>query len=88
MNEKKLKLLLRQLNDELEQTSSVDTDTVSLLKDLEDDVQRLLDAGAEAPEYESALNQAQALEARFAVEHPKAERFLREIMDLLAKVGI
>lgn len=88
MNETKLKELLRQLNDELEQTRSVDADTVSLLKDLEDDVQRLVDSGADAPEYASALNQAQALEARFAVDHPKAERFLREIMDLLAKVGI
>ena len=92
MDKTKLKELVRQLNDELERTSTVDADTADLLRDLEDDVQRLADGGGKFSDHESAahsaMGQARALKARFAVEHPTAERFLREIMDLLAKVGI
>lgn len=88
MNDRKLKELLKNLNEELEKTDSVDTETTALLKELEDDLQRLGGADAAAHEYKSVLSQAQALETRFAAGHPGAERFLREIMDMLAKVGI
>jgi len=88
MNKNELKELLSKLNAELEKTDSVDADTAALLQELEDDLHRLSQGGASPPEYESVISQAQALEARFAVEHPTAERFLREIMDMLAKVGI
>jgi len=88
MNDKQLKELLRKLNEELEKTDSVDADTAALLQELEDDLQRLSGGDAAAQEYESVLSQAQALETRFAAEHPTAERFIREIMDMLSKVGI
>lgn len=88
MSNNKLKDLLRELNDELEQLDQVDADTAELLQELEDDVQRLVDSDSRPSEFESIANRAQSLEARFAAEHPTAERFFREIMDMLAKVGI
>lgn len=88
MNDKQLKELLKKLNDELDKTDSVDADTAVLLQELEDDLQRLSGGDAAEQEYESVLNHAQALETRFAAEHPTAERFFREIMEMLSKMGI
>jgi predicted patatin/cPLA2 family phospholipase len=88
MSNKNLKDLLQELNDELDRLDQVDSETVKLLQELEDDVQRLVDSEPKPSEFESIANRAQSLEARFAAEHPTAERFFREIMDMLAKVGI
>lgn len=88
MSDKQLKELLKKLNDELDKTDSVDADTAVLLQELEDDLQRLSGGDAAEQEYESVLNHAQALETRFAAEHPTAERFFREIMEMLSKMGI
>ncbi len=88
MNESKLKELLQQLNAELDQTEKVDSDTATLLRELEDDLDRLIDPETEDSDFDSVITQAQALETRFAAEHPTAERFLREIVNILARVGI
>jgi hypothetical protein len=88
MKDNELNALLAKLNDELEKTDQVDATTLALLQELEDDLHRLGASGAAAQDYESVINQAQALETRFAADHPRAERFIREIMDMLAKVGI
>lgn len=88
MNESKLNELLSKLNEELDRTDTVDPRTLEQLQELQSDLQRLGSGEDPAPEYDSVLEQAQALEARFASEHPAAERFIREIMDMLAKVGI
>ena len=39
-------------------------------------------------DFDSVVDRARSVETRFAVDHPVAERFLREIIDALAKVGI
>lgn len=88
MNESKLNELLGKLNEELDKTDSVDPRTLQQLQELQIDLQRLGSGEVPAPEYDSVFEQAQALETRFASEHPAAERFIREIMDMLAKVGI
>jgi chorismate mutase len=86
MNEIELKDLLNKLNDELDKTDKVDAETLALLQELEDDLHRL--GGSDAPDQDSVMERAQTLEAHFAAEHPTAARFFREIMDMLAKVGI
>lgn len=86
MNENELKDLLGKLNEELDKIDQVDAETLALLQELEDDLDRL--GGSDAPDQDSVMERAQALEAHFAAEHPKTARFLREIMDMLAKVGI
>jgi hypothetical protein len=88
MTKQKLKELLSSLQDTLEHTERVDAETLDLVRELDAEIHRLTEAGASSIEYEGALDQAKSMEARFAVDHPVAERFLREIIDALAKVGI
>ncbi|NNJ79872.1 MAG: DUF4404 family protein, partial [Xanthomonadales bacterium] len=64
----------------------IDPETRALVKDLDEDINRLLESGEE--DFEGVADQARAVEARFAVEHPGAMRFLREIIDALSRVGI
>jgi hypothetical protein len=86
MNDSELKDLLSKLNEELEKIDKVDAETIALLQELEDDLQRL--GGSDAPDQDSLMDRAQTLETHFEAEHPTAARFFREIMDMLAKVGI
>ncbi|MBT8051442.1 MAG: DUF4404 family protein [Xanthomonadales bacterium] len=86
MNDKNLNELLAELNDALENIEEIDPETRALVKDLDEDINRLLESGEE--DFEGVADQARAVEARFAVEHPGAMRFLREIIDALSRVGI
>lgn len=88
MNENNLKELLRQLHQVLEKTDSVDPDTLKQVKELDEEVNRLIESGSEGEEYDNVVDQAKAVETRFAVDHPVAERFLREIIEALSRVGI
>ena len=88
MTDQKLKELLNSLQDALEQTDRIDPETLELVHELDEEIHRLTEAGAPAEEVEGVLDQAKSLETRFAVEHPIAERFLREIIDALSRVGI
>lgn len=88
MNDTNLKELLKQLHRVLENTDSVDPDTLKQVRELDDEVNRLLETGSSVDEVDNVVDQAKAVETRFAVDHPVAERFLREIIDTLSKVGI
>ena len=88
MTDQKLKELLNSLQDTLEQTEQVDADTLALVHELDEEIHRLTEAGAQAEEVEGVLDQAKSMETRFAVDHPVAERFLREIIEALSRVGI
>ena len=88
MNQPNLKQLLQSLNQALENTDRVDAETLQLVQELDAEIHRLTESGAQAGEVEGVVDQAKAIETRFAVDHPVAERFLREIIDALARVGI
>jgi len=90
MSDHKVKELLARLHGELEKTDKVDSETLELVRELDTDtdIDRLLESGAAAEEYDSVLARANSMETRFAVDHPVAERFLREIIDSLSKIGI
>ena len=87
MTEQNLKKLLNSLHDALEGTEKVDPDTLKLVQDLDEDINRLLEAGSD-DDVDNVMDRAKSVETRFAVDHPVAERFLREIIDALSKVGI
>ena len=87
MTDKSLNELLNELNTALEDIDEIDADTRKLVEDLDDDINRLLESGPDE-DFENVVDRAKAAETRFAVKHPVAERFLREIIDALAKVGI
>jgi hypothetical protein len=66
----------------------VDEETLALVRELDEEIHRLTEAGAQVDDVEGVLDQAKSMETRFAVDHPVAERFLREIVDALSRVGI
>ncbi len=88
MNDLQLKDLLDRLHRELEKTDQIDPDTLAQVRQLDADIQRLVDSDTPTGEVDSVLDRAASIETRFAIDHPVAERFLREIMDTLAKLGI
>ncbi|MBT8058134.1 MAG: DUF4404 family protein [Xanthomonadales bacterium] len=88
MSDPNLKDLLNRLQDALDRTESVDEETLQLVKELDEDINRLIETGAEGDDYDNLVERAQSVETRFAVDHPVAERFLREIIDALARIGI
>ena len=88
MNDNNLKELLKQLHQALEKTDSVEPETLEQVRELDEEVNRLLDSGSQGEEFGNVVDQAKAVETRFAVDHPVAERFLREIIESLSKVGI
>ncbi len=88
MTEKSLKTLLNELQELLEKTDQIDPETRKLVRDLDAEVDRLLDPESADNDFDSVVDHARSVETRFAVDHPVAERFLREIIDALSKVGI
>lgn len=88
MPDPRIKQLLTQLHETLSNTETIDEETLVLVRELEGDIDRLLDPDDPEDDAESLIEEAQSLQTRFAIEHPTADRFFREIIDLLAKVGI
>jgi len=86
LNQDKILSLLAQLQKELDNGATLDNETIALLKKLD----RNVDAMIESAENDNApvMDDAIALEARFAVDHPVAERVIRELIDTLSKMGI
>ena len=86
MSQERVRLLLSELQQELERTEQVDEETLELVRKLDKDIDALID---EAEQRNSpVMDDAIALEARFATEHPVAEKLLRELIDNLARIGI
>jgi len=88
MSDDKLKGLLERVHAALEDTRELDDDTRVLVRELDADIHRLIERGAPSEEIEPALERARELHARFQAGHPVVERIVREMIDVLAKVGI
>jgi Domain of unknown function (DUF4404) len=88
MPDQELKKLLVQLHHELEQTDSVSGETLALVRELDADIHKLVAPTPRPEVFESVLERARLLKTRFAANHPVAERFMAQIMDSLAKMGI
>lgn len=87
MSNKEIRDLLARLQDEIQKTE-LDDDTLLAVRELDTDIDDLLDPEGHRAETDSVLEQARALETRFATEHPAIERFLREVIDVLVRMGI
>jgi len=88
MNDKNLKELLNSLHAVLEKTDEVDPETLELVRNLDEEINRLVESDSPDDDFDNVVDQAKSVETRFAVDHPVAERFLREIIEALSKVGI
>ena len=86
MSNKEIRELLARLQGEIRNTE-LDEDTRALVQDLDDDIHGLLSAKGQG-ERDSVLQKAKELETNFATEHPAIERFMREVIDALVRMGI
>ncbi len=86
MSQERIKTLLQQLQQELANTTTVDAETLAQVKQLDSDIDQWIEDAEDvnSPIMEDAI----ALEARFAANHPVAERLIREVFDTLARIGI
>ncbi len=86
MSQERIKTLLQQLQQELANTTTVDAETLAQVKQLDNDIDQWIEDAEDvnSPIMEDAI----ALEARFAANHPVAERLIREVIDTLARIGI
>ena len=87
MSNREIKDLLGKLRAEIGKTE-LDADTLSLVRDLDADIDDLLDPEGDRAETDSVLEKARELETNFATEHPSIERFMREVIDVLVRMGI
>lgn len=87
MSNNEIRQLLARLKEELQQTE-MDADTRSLVRELDSDIHDLLDSKRVDAERDSVLERARELETNFAAQHPTAERFMREVIEALARMGI
>jgi hypothetical protein len=89
MKTNQIKDTLRRLHADLDARNVVDPELRRLLADLDADIHKLLDRGAaSAPDSASLVERLESLETEFATEHPAIERFARELIDALGKMGI
>ncbi|MDP2091809.1 MAG: DUF4404 family protein [Pseudohongiella sp.] len=85
MGQDRVRFLLNELNQELAAAENLDQETLDLARKLEKDMEQLIERSEPvAAELEDAI----ALEARFAATHPVAERILRELIAVLGRMGI
>ena len=87
MSNKEIRQLLAKLQDEIQKTD-LDDKTRSLVKELDTDIHDLLGANPAPADTDSVLKRARLLEASFSTEHPAVERFIREVIDTLVRMGI
>jgi hypothetical protein len=87
MSNKEIKDLLGKLRNEIGKTE-LDDETLSLVRDLDADIDDLLDPAGDRAQTDSVLEKARELETNFATEHPSIERFMREFIDVLVRMGI
>jgi len=87
MPEKRLKELLGELRAELKGVDGVDDDVMESLDQLEVNIDDLVDPDTDSSE-NSAMDDAIALETRFAANFPVAEQILREVINTLNRIGI
>ena len=87
MNNDRIKQLLKELHEAMDDVK-LDNETRELAKALDNDIHKLLEQSDEEGLMEQISDQARDIDARFAAEHPMAERVLREIVDMLGRMGI
>ncbi len=85
MSNRQIRELLAKLQEEIKNTE-LDEDTRALVRDLDSDIHGLLEKQGE--DADTVLEKARELETNFATDHPTIERFLREVIDVLVRMGI
>lgn len=87
MSNTEIRELLARLQEEIQKTE-LDDETRSMVKELDSDIHGLLATQGDQAETDSVVERARALETNFAADHPTIERFMREVIDVLVRMGI
>lgn len=90
MEREELEALLTKLQTELESHPPVDAELRASLQELQQDITGMLssDTPLAATADDSLAQRAQEIDARFSTEHPYLTSIVRDVMDLLGKIGI
>lgn len=84
-----IKQTLARLHAELENASEVDEDLRDLLRNVDADIHALLQEEAHPEgEVNGITDRLEEMAADFAAQHPTTERFFREIIEALGRMGI
>lgn len=86
MSNEEIRDLLARLQNEIQETE-LDEDTRALVRDLDEDIHELLGSDSDDGS-DSVLEKARELETNFASEYPTIERYIREVIDVLVRMGI
>jgi len=84
MSKDRIKELLAQLQDEIRSTD-MDDELKTLMTDLDTDIHNVIENDEEV---NALIDRAKEVEAGFATRYPAAERFMREVIDALVRMGI
>ena len=87
MNEAKVKQLLKELLEEISQGDNSDEELLESAQRLQSDVDSLLNPDVDSSD-NTIMDDMIALEARFASNHPVAEKIVRELVNSLSRIGI
>ena len=87
MSEQRIRELLLELLAEIEQTEGVDEQLATSISQLQRDIGDLVDPEIDSAE-NTVMDDAIALEAIFSVNHPVAEKLIRELINSLSRIGI
>ena len=84
MSKDRIKELLAQLQEEMRSTD-MDEELQTLISDLDNDIHNVIENDEDM---NALIDRAKEMEAGFATRHPAAERFMREFIDALVRMGI
>jgi len=87
MSTEQIKELLTRLQEEIQKTE-LDDETRELVRQLDTDIHDLIVTDSNQQETNSIVERAKELETNFATDHPAAEGFMREVIDVLVRMGI
>lgn len=87
MNEERVKLLLKELLDEIGQSDNPDEELLASAQRIQTDVDALLNPDVDSSD-NTVMDDMIALEARFASNYPVAEKIVRELVNSLSRIGI
>lgn len=87
MSKDSLKASLLRLREQIENAEHIDDETLAIAQNLEVDIQKRLDEN-DPERFNSSVDLATALETRFETHHPTAAAVIRELIQILQKMGI
>jgi hypothetical protein len=86
MSDEQIRQTLNRLHEELESAGHVEPELKSLLIEVDADIRKVLGTSGHAPD--GLRERVEDLAGQFAATHPQVDRFLRELVDSLGKLGI